>query len=37
MGALVPEINTLVVLAASKENRGLANSTMFLAMMLAWR
>ncbi len=34
MGALIPEINSLAVLSASKENRGLANSTLFMAMDL---
>ena len=34
IGAVVPEVNTLAILTASRENRGLANSTVFMAMDL---
>jgi len=34
LGAIMPEINTLAVLAAEKVNRGMANSTVFMAMDL---
>ena len=34
IGVMVPEVNTLAILAAEKENRGLANSTVFMAMDL---
>jgi MFS family permease len=34
LGAIMPEINTLAILAAEKENRGMANSTVFMAMDL---
>ena len=34
IGAIVPEVTTLAILAASRENRGLANSTVFMTMDL---
>jgi len=35
LGVVQPEINSLAVLAAKKENRGLANSTFFVALDLS--